>query len=50
MMNTSVRRLAILAPLVLIGSAEEHSPYLLTNLIYLYKLEHVTVVGSFTVE
>jgi uncharacterized GH25 family protein len=50
MMNTSIRRLAILAPLVLIGSAEAHSPYLLPNLFDLDQRDHVTVVGSFTEE
>jgi uncharacterized GH25 family protein len=42
--------LAILAPLVFIGSAEAHSPFLLPNLFDLDKREHVTVVGSFTEE
>jgi uncharacterized GH25 family protein len=42
--------LSILAPFVLIGGAEAHSPFLLPNLFDLDKREHVTVVGSFTEE
>lgn len=43
-------RLTLLAPFVLIGSAEAHSPFLLPNLFDLDKREHVTVLGSFTEE
>lgn len=49
-MNNNRRWLAILAPLVLIGSAEAHSPFLLPNVFDLDKREHVTVLGSFTEE
>jgi uncharacterized GH25 family protein len=50
MNNTRRWRLAILAPLAFVGSAEAHSPYLLPNLFDLDKRDHVTVVGSFTEE
>lgn len=50
MIDTYIRRLAILTPFVFIGSAEAHSPYLLPNLFDLDKRDHVTVVGSFTEE
>jgi uncharacterized GH25 family protein len=43
-------RLAILAPFLLTGTAQAHSPFLLPNLFDLDKRDHVTVVGSFTEE
>lgn len=50
MNKTRIWRLALLAPLVFIGSAEAHSPFLLPNLFDVDKRDHVTVLGSFTEE
>jgi uncharacterized GH25 family protein len=50
MIGISIRRLAMLAPFLFIGSAHAHSPFLLPNLFDLDKRDHVTVVGSFTEE
>lgn len=50
MIATRARRLAMLAPFILIGSAQAHSPFLLPNLFDLDKRDHVTVLGSFTEE
>jgi hypothetical protein len=49
-MNNNRRWLAILAPFLLIGSADAHSPFLLPNLFDLDKRDHVTALGSFTEE
>lgn len=45
-MNNNRRWLAILAPFLLIGSADAHSPFLLPNLFDLDKRDHVTALSA----